>query len=93
MSITFAVKIVRVNVYMTIDNPKTDLHSQITSQTGLLFNLQYLGQYLMYYIQTWHDGILMDAIYAHARFDDLNLDARSQWVGKGKYSALNYFDN
>ena len=27
----------------------------------------------------------MDALYAHARFDDLN--ARSQWVGKGKNSA------
>ena len=25
--------------------------------------------------------------YAHARFDDLGLDARSQWVGKGKTSA------
>ena len=25
----------------------------------------------------------MDAIYAHARFDDLGLGARSQWVGKG----------
>ena len=26
---------------------------------------------------------------AHARFDDLDLDARSLWVGKGK----NYLDN
>ena len=24
----------------------------------------------------------MDGIYAHARFVDLDLDARSQWVGK-----------
>ena len=24
----------------------------------------------------------MDAIHAHGRFDDLDLDARSQWVGK-----------
>ena len=41
----------------------------------------YLGQYLSYYIQTWHDDGLMDAIYA--RVDDLgDLDARSQWVGK-----------
>ena len=30
---------------------------------------------------------------AHARFDDLDLDARSQWVGKGKNSSLNYLDN
>ena len=50
-----------------------------------------------YYIQTWHDaerilniysiyalhdGRLMDALYAHVRFDDR--DARSQWVGKDK---------
>ena len=26
----------------------------------------------------------MGARHAHARFDDLDLDARSQWVGKGK---------
>ena len=32
-------------------------------------------------------------IYAHVRLDDLDLDARSQWVGKGKVSALNYLDN
>ena len=50
--------------------------------TWTTFNLQYLGQYLSYYIQTWHDGKLMDAIYAH--FNDLDVDARSQWVGKGK---------
>ena len=32
--------------------------------------------------------------YAHANFDDLDLDVRSQWVGKGKKkSALNYLDN
>ena len=30
----------------------------------------------------------MDAIYAHARFDDLDFNARSQWVGKGKTAAL-----
>ena len=30
----------------------------------------------------------MHGIYAH--FDDLDLDARSQWVGKCKQSALNY---
>ena len=31
----------------------------------------------------------MDSLYAHVHFDDLDLDARSQWVGKGaKISAL-----
>ena len=52
------------------------------------FNLQYLRQYESYYIQTWHDGRLMDARHAHAHFNDLDLDARSEWVGKGKKSAL-----
>ena len=46
-----------------------------------------------YYNQTWHDGRLMDAIYVRARFDDLGLDARSQWVFKGEKSELNYVDN
>ena len=55
------------------------------------FNLQYLRQYVSYYIQTWHDGRLMDALYAHSRFDDLDLDARSQWVGKE--SALHALSN
>ena len=45
------------------------------------------------YIQTWHDGPFMDALYAHARFDDIDLDARSQWVGKGKKSALHAVGN
>ena len=35
-------------------------------------------------------GRLMDAIYAHAHSDDLDLDARSQWVRKcTTISALN----
>ena len=46
--------------------------------------MQCLIQYLSYYIQTWHDGRRMDALYAHGRFDDLGLDASSQWVDKGK---------
>ena len=32
-------------------------------------------------------------IDAHAHFDDLDLNARSQWVDKGKKSAWNYFNN
>ena len=43
-----------------------------------------LKQYLSYYIRTWHDGRLMDALCAHARFDYLGLDTRSQLVGKCK---------
>ena len=57
----------------------------------LLLDLQYFGHYLSYCTQTWHDGRLIDAIYAHDRFD--YLDARSQWVGKGKESALHALGN
>ena len=32
--------------------------------------------------------VYMDAIYYHARFDDLDLDAKSQWVGKGHKKKL-----
>ena len=41
----------------------------------------------------------MQGTYAHARFDnndlddDLELDARSPLVGKGKQSGLNYLGN
>ena len=33
------------------------------------------------------------SVYAHARFDDLDLDARSSSLGRGKRSALNDLDN
>ena len=62
------------------------------SNLTTFFNLQRLGQYLSYYIQTWRDGRLMDAII-YARFDDLDLGARSQWVSKGKKSVLNALGN
>ena len=52
-----------------------------------------LGQYLIDGIQTWHDGRLIDGIDAHTHFGVVDLDARSQWVGKGKKSMLNYLDN
>ena len=38
-------------------------------------------------------GMMVDLrmayIYAHARFNVLDLDARSLWLGRGKHSALN----
>ena len=50
------------------------------------FNLQYLGQYLSCYIQTWHDGRLMHAM-AHllmlSRVDDLELDLDFETICKG----------
>ena len=36
---------------------------------------------------------LMDALYTHARLDDLDLDAKSQWVGKAKQYALHGLGN
>ena len=35
----------------------------------------------------------MDAIFAHAPVDDIDLDARSQGVGKGTKSALHALGN
>ena len=33
----------------------------------------------------------MDALYARTLFDDLDLDARSQWISKGKKSVVHAF--
>ena len=100
----FPVKIVQLKVYncykynMTIAIPMTLTFIQghkYASQTWLLFNFQYLGQYLNHYIKTWHDGRLIHAIYAQAHFNDLDClnDARSQCVGKDKKSVLNALGN
>ena len=63
-----------------------DLHPK--SQVHLKLDYFLTCNYLSYYIQTWHDGRVMDATYAHAHFDDLDLDARLQWVGKGKIISV-----
>ena len=44
---------------------------------------------------TFKLGMMVDLWmpYAHAHFDDLDLDARSQWVSKGKKSALHSLGN
>ena len=51
--------------------------------------------FFSYVMHTWNDGRLMRGIIIciHALFDDLDLDARSQWVGKGKTPTLNYLNN
>ena len=61
--------------HLSIQWPLFSVKVTSASQTWLLFNLQYLGQYLNSYIQTFHDGRLMDAlyIYPHAHFYDLDL--------------------
>ena len=41
-------------------------------------------------------GMMVDlfiAYYAHGHVDDLDLDARSQWLGRVKKSALNLSNN
>ena len=85
MPIKFAVKIVRPKVYiMTITSPMTLTSFKVTSasETWLLFNLQYLRQYLSITFKRDMTVDLWDALSAHARFDDL--DARSQRIGKCK---------
>ena len=59
------------------------------SQACLLFNLQYLGHYLSYYIQTWHDGRpIHGIIYDHARIDDLALMQGHSEKAKAKIQCL-----
>ena len=83
MPIKLAVEIVPLKVYMIIASLVTltftqGLSPKVTSvsQTWLLFKLQYLGQYLRYDIFTWHNRRPGHCICAHARFNDLDLDAR-----------------
>ena len=38
-------------------------------------------------------GTTVDLSCAHTRFDDLDLDERTQWLGRGNNSALNDLDN
>ena len=68
-----------------------DLHLQSRSQVRLklvYFLTCNISDNIQAYIHSWHNGRLTDALNAHAYFVDLGLDARSQWVGKGKNSAL-----
>ena len=60
MPIKFAVKIVGLKVHMSYDHCQSDdldfhSRSQMCLKLDYFFNLQYLGQYLSCYIQTWHD--------------------------------------
>ena len=84
MSITYAVKSVRLQVYASIASPMALIfiqgHKRVSNVTS--FNLQYLGQYLSYCIQTWHDDITVHDTYAPARFDDFDLHVWTQRVGK-----------
>ena len=76
---------------MTIASPMTFTfiqgHKCVSNSTT--FNLQYLGQYLSYYIETWHDGRLMDAIYAHARLMTLTLMQRLERQKAALYALGN----
>ena len=59
--------------------------ASLPKRFGFVFIKSYFEK--RYYIQTWHDGTLMHGIfvlYPQAPFNELDLDARSQWVGKGK---------
>ena len=82
-------KIVRLKVYIIFSQSDdialhavkvTTVSSNLTKcQTCTVIAILYLGQYLTksYGIQTLHDGRLVQGISAHARFDYIDLDARS----------------
>ena len=67
MPMAFAVKKARLKVYAIMASLMTLISFKVrsASQTWLLCNLQYLEQYVSYYIQTWHDGRLTDGIYIY----------------------------
>ena len=60
------------------------------SQTWHIFNMHYncniSNNIWSCGIQTWYGSRLMHVIYiyVHAHFDDLDLDTKSQWIGRGK---------
>ena len=99
MPIKFAVKIVRLKVYNNLLSLMTLLftqgHNCISNWTiCLTCSIIAISRTVFKLWQsTCHDGRHMHGTYAHARFDHLDLDARSQWVGKGRKSVLNYLDN
>ena len=80
MTIAFAVKIVGQKVYMTITSTMAltfiQGYKSVSNLTWASLKLQYIGQYLSYYIQTWHDGRLMDALML------MIVGPRSQWAGR-----------
>ena len=63
--------------------------SQVRLKLDYFLLCNYLGWYLSNYIQTGLDGRPKHGIYAHARLDDLDLDARSKWVGPAKIQWWN----
>ena len=74
--------------------PDLDLHSRSQLRlkqdqknvTGTNIIIVIYRTIFKYGIQTWHAGRLMHGIQynAHSRFDDLDVDARSEWVSRGK---------
>ena len=93
MRLKFVVNIVRLKVYNydQCQSDGLDLHLRLHVRPkrdyfltcNISDNTQAITIKLGKTVELW-----MPDNYAHARFDDLNLDARSQLVGKGKTSAL-----
>ena len=66
-------------------HPRSQLSIELAN-VSLYYNRNKIGQYLG--AMTFKCGIRVDIcmayIYAHIRFDRLHLDARSQWLDRGK---------
>ena len=74
MPIKFGVRIVQLKVYIwpLPDRwPWPSFKVTSASQTWQLFNLQYLGQYLSYYIQMWHGSRLMHGLELDLDFEHI----------------------
>ena len=90
MLIKFAVKIVHFKVYIIFaQSDDLALNSRSQLRLGLhrcltctIIAISWIVFKLWH--SPWYNFRLMHDVYAHAHFDDLDLDARSQWVDKGK---------
>ena len=85
----FVVKVVRLKVYIILSqSDDLALHKRsqhrVKREKFIADSIQAIAFNLGMTVD-----LCMAYNYAHARFDDLDLDARSQWDGRGKISSFN----
>ena len=80
--ITLTLTIIQGHTDPNDENDKCLLISETIQAMRIKFSMKIvrlkvsISQTLFKLFQTWHDSRLMDALYAHSRFDYLDLDAR-----------------
>ena len=90
MPIMFAVKIVQLKAYTIFSQPMTLLFTQghkcVKLDKCLTCTIIVISQIVCKLYMAFKHGMTVDLCiaYAQACVNDLDLDARSQWVGKGR---------